>query len=131
MGNPADARPRLTILQREIHGVLVLDLFGDVVLDRESRRLREEVENRLAAGQQQIILNFSRIRHIDSMGAGVLVIINNEARAHQARLRLCCLSPMLLQILQRLQLTRVLEIHEKEAEALAAARGGPAADQSS
>ena len=132
MGNPAEVRPRLTILQREIHGILVLDLFGDLVMDRETRRLREDVEGRFAAGLPQILLNFSRVRHVDSMGAGVLVIINNVARASNASLKLCELSPTLRQVLERLQLHKVLEIFETEAEALAAARGSQAAaDQTS
>lgn len=109
---------RLRLNTREAGGVLVIEVIGDLVLDLESRLLREEVDRLLEAGYRKILLNLGQMRYLDSMGAGVLAVIRSSAIRHDAHVKLCCANPLAYQVLSRLKLTEILDLHPDEPAAL-------------
>ncbi len=108
----------LRITNREVDGVLVLDLEGRVVLGEESSALRERVKGLLGQGRRKILLNLEQVSHIDSGGLGTLVSAFTSARSLSGFLKLLNLTKKIRDLLQVTKLLTVFEVFEDEVAAI-------------
>jgi len=108
---------KLTVSNRQVADVSVVQLEGRIVLGEESSALREQVNRLLAESKQKIVLHLEKVSYIDSAGLGALVAAFRGARDRGARLKLCSLSPQVRHALEATRLTRVLEIFDNESAA--------------
>lgn len=113
---------KLGFLQRKVGDVLVLELVGELALDAAAQMVRNEIYRILDAGNRKLLLNLARVQHVDSTGLGTLLAAKTSALHRQAELRLCCVPSDLAGLLRMLQLSKILEVYEQEAEALASFR---------
>ena len=58
----------LSITTREVGGVDVLDLSGDIALGQTSAELRDALKALVADGKRRIVLNMADVRRLDSSG---------------------------------------------------------------
>ena len=63
----------MTIRERTVDSVVVLDLSGRLVLGDGDQLLKETVQNLIASGRKHIVLNLAEVSYVDSSGLGSLV----------------------------------------------------------
>jgi len=102
----------LQMVEKEIEGVTVLKLFGNIGLGEDSRRLREKMNELLAAEKKSVVLDLGDVRYIDSSGLGTLVAIYASAGNRSAKVKLASLTKMIRTQLQITKLVTVFEAHE-------------------
>jgi anti-anti-sigma factor len=109
----------LTLQCETIGEVVVIRCQGRIVVGDEAKTLQLELERR-ARETKYMVLQLAEVNFIDSGGLGVLVrhfgILRNTGR----ELKLCELSPFLLQVLQATKLLPVFQIYASEKEAIEA-----------
>lgn len=94
-------------------GIAIVTLLGEKLAPEASEPLYE-----LAGRHPRLILDFDRVRFLSSHALGILVALRKRVDAAGGSLRLCCLAPDLLQLLQLTNLDRVFVISETRQEAL-------------
>ena len=107
---------------RQVEGVVVVDLSGQIKLGEGSSTLRDTVKDLLSKGQKNILLNLGDISYIDSSGIGELVAAFTSVRNQGGELKLLKLTRKTHDLLQITKLYTVFDIKDDEAEAIAAFR---------
>ena|ERR1700722_8294920 len=118
----------LKMTNRDVDGVSIVALDGRIVLGEETSSLREKVNNLVAEGKKNLVLNMNGVTMIDSSGLGALVAAYTSARAAGATVRLCNLGAHFNQLLQMTRLLTVFEVSDTEAEAVRAMAKTASAD---
>src|SRR5271154_4640240 len=84
---------RLEIQEREIEGITILDLQGQLVLGPENLSIRERIFWLLSQGIERVILNFKKISVIDMAGLGTLAVCAEAFRVAGGKLVLANFNP--------------------------------------
>ena len=63
----------MTIAERAVGGVIVLDLDGQLSFSEPAAYLREHLDRLLARAQTRVILNLGRLSTLDSSGLGEIL----------------------------------------------------------
>ena len=71
----------------------------------------------------RVVMDFQRVRFIDSSGIGTLLFAQRKVSSSGGTLRVCCVRPTLRDDLHRLQIHRLLDVHETREDAVKAALG--------
>ncbi len=108
----------IKVSQRDVAGVVVLDLSGRITLGEPSARLRESLRQLLNQGQKKILLNLADVNYIDSSGLGELVSGYTTVKNHGGQLKLLNLTKKVNDLLQVTKLYTVFEVHDNEARAV-------------
>lgn len=104
--------------ERDVNGIVVLDIEGRIVLGEESNSFREKVKSLLAAGKKKIVLNMQNVSYIDSAGLGTLVATFHSAKSQGATLKLANLGAKFREVLQVTKLMTVFDTYDSEAAAV-------------
>jgi anti-sigma B factor antagonist len=104
--------------ERELNGITVVDMKGEIVLGEESNAFREKIKGLLIAGKNKIVLNVTNVSYIDSSGVGVLVACFNSARSHDAALKLANVWSRFHEVLQMTRLLTVFDTYDSESAAI-------------
>lgn len=104
----------LTIDQREVSHVTILDISGRVVLGPEIGTLRETVRGLIKEGKKKIILNLAGVDYIDSSGVGQLVGSFTAVRNAGGELKLMNLTQKVHDVLHVTKLYTVFDIKDDE-----------------
>lgn len=83
-----------TINVREIEGVTVLDLSGELIWGEACDTLRERMEQLLAAKRKKILINLKNLGKLDSSGLGALIGLPASVREHGVQLRMVSSTPI-------------------------------------
>src|ERR1700687_4218353 len=110
---------QLTLQNHKIDGVVVIRCQGRIVAGAEISSLQLEIET-LTRMTKKVVLQLAEVSFIDSAGVGALVRLFGVLRANGGDLKLCQLSPFLLQVLQVTNLLRIFPIYASETEAIQA-----------
>jgi anti-sigma B factor antagonist len=103
---------------RDVGGVRVLDLEGKITIGSGDVELRKSVEDAVAAGHNNILLNLQGVTHIDSSGIGEMVGVYTTMTRKGGKMKLVNLTPKINDILQVTQLITVFDVFDSESEAL-------------
>jgi anti-sigma B factor antagonist len=109
----------LSLQNQKFDDVVVVRCQGRIVVGAEITSLQQELE-RLTVLTKKVVLHVGEVTFIDSVGLGALVRQFGTLRAKGGDLKLCQVSPFLLQVLQVTNLLRVFPMHASEAEAIQA-----------
>jgi anti-sigma B factor antagonist len=109
----------MTLNERRIDGVTLLELSGRLVLDDGDAVLRSRVNDLVAEGRLQIVLNLKDVTYIDSCGVGMLISKFLSVRRKGGDLRLLCLSARCQHVLEICGLLGVFDTFSSETEAVA------------
>ena len=106
--------PRITISERRIGDVTILDLHGRLVLDEGDTSCVERIDRLTRQGCIQIVVNLQDVSYIDSAGVGALVSKYVTLRRRGGNLKLLCLSERVRHVISIAQLLGVFESFESE-----------------
>ncbi len=112
-------------LQLEVNthdGVPVLAVAGEVDVST-APRLRQELVELAAAGNERVVVDLGLVEFLDSTGLGILVSGLKRFRTMGGDLLLVCTQPRVLKVFEITGLTRVFSIHESVPDAVTAAGG--------
>jgi anti-sigma B factor antagonist len=107
---------------RQVEGVVVVDLSGQIKLGEGSSIVRDTVKDLLSKGQKSILLNLANISYIDSSGIGELVAAFTSVRNQGGEMKLLHLTKKVHDLLQITKLYTVFDVRDDEADAVAAFR---------
>jgi anti-sigma B factor antagonist len=110
----------LKIHQREIDGVIILDLNGRITFGEASVATRDAVRKQISRGSKRILLNLAEITYIDSAGLGELTSAHTTVRNSEGDLKLLNLTKRVHDLLQITKLCTVFDVYDDEIKALAA-----------
>jgi anti-sigma B factor antagonist len=109
----------LSLQSHKMGDVVVIRCGGRIVVGAEITSLQQELE-KLTVLTKKVVLHLGEVTFIDSVGLGALVRQFGVLRAKGGDLKLCMVSPFLLQVLQVTNLLRVFPMHASEEEAIQA-----------
>lgn len=116
----------MQLSERQVNGVSIIDVSGDLTLPAENPRgLHELVLVLLHRGERRILLNFATLQHIDSSCLGEIVESYKIALANGVAFKLASLGPHLQSLLKTTALDKVLETYPDEEAALASFASTP------
>lgn len=113
----------LYISERRVGDVTVLDLKGRVRIIGGTLALHKAIRCLVEEGKTQILLNLSRVTHIDSSGLGELVASHVTASNIGGSLKLSHLTERLRDLMTVTNLLAVFDVYDDEPKALASFTG--------
>jgi anti-sigma B factor antagonist len=108
----------LTISEREVGGVTVLELSGRITLGEGSGELRAKLKDLLKAGKTRLVLNLAEVSYIDSAGLGTLVAGYTSAQNQGANLKLANLTTRFSETLNITKLVTVFDVYDTVKDAI-------------
>jgi anti-anti-sigma factor len=108
----------MTITERDVRGVLILDLQGRFVLEDGVAPFVERMNFLIRHGRKWILLNFEGVTYLDSAGVGAIAWKYVTARKQDSDVKLVNLRPRSFTVLQTTKLLTVLESFQSEPEAI-------------
>jgi len=109
---------QLSIKDRELGDVTILDLSGKITIGEGSVQLREAVRRLLDDGKKKILLNLGEVAYVDSSGIGELVSSYTTTNNQGGQLKLLNLTKKIQDLLMITKLLTVFETFDSEASAL-------------
>jgi anti-sigma B factor antagonist len=103
---------------RDRGDVRIVELSGKITIGSGDVKIRELIDEALAAGRKNIVLDLAGGSTIDSSGIGEMVACYTTVTKKGGHLKLLRLSPKINDILQVTQLITVFEVFDDEAEAV-------------
>jgi len=117
---------QLTLQSEKMGKVVVIRCQGRIITGNEIRSLQQEIE-RHTLETKKFVLQMADVKYIDSGGLGALVRIAGVMRSSHGDLKLCQMSPFVLQVLEATALLKVFHTYASEKEAIDAFLEGPRA----
>jgi anti-sigma B factor antagonist len=108
----------LQFINWEIDGVTVLNLSGRLTLGDATTQFRNAVEELIAAGKPNILLDLREVTYLDSSGIGELVAAQTACKRNGGALKLINLGRRTEDLLQTMSLYTVCEIVSDELEGI-------------
>ena len=106
------------INERKTHDIIVLEPEGRLVTDDGAEQLRDRVLTLLFQGNSKIVLNLSRVPHVDSCALGELVRCVVTARNGNSLVKLSCLTERVREVITNTKLIAVFDVYATEEAAL-------------
>ena len=111
-------RNELEISTRYIDAVVILDLDGSVLIGTTSDKLHSMLRALAFEDKKRVLLNFAKVRSLDSTGLGMVVGGYSSLGKQGGQLKIENLSVRLLELMHITKLYTVFEIFDHEESAL-------------
>ena len=108
----------LTFVEKEVNGVIVVQVSGRVTLGDESNQLRTKLKDILSQGKTRIVLDLAEVSYIDSAGLGTLVAGFTSAQNQGANLKLANLTKRFREQLNITKLVTIFDVYENVQDAV-------------
>jgi anti-sigma B factor antagonist len=108
----------LTINQREVEGIQILDVHGRIVAGESAGALRERANEAAKSLNRNVIMNLKGVDYIDSSGLGTLVAAHSTLNKEGGGLALLNLSKRSAELLILTKLATVFRIFDDEKAAI-------------
>ena len=108
----------MTIQERVVGSVTVLDLSGKLVLGDGDTLLKDKIHSLVFQGRKQLILNMGNVSYVDSSGLGALVASSVTAKSNDGHIKLVSLTKRLQDLLAIAKLLTVFDCYDSEPEAI-------------
>jgi len=109
----------MTLTERQVGEVTLLELKGRLVFDDGEKALRTRVNDLVEQGRVKLVINLSNVTYIDSCGVGVLIAKFVSVRRHGGDVKLLELSPRSRHVMAICGLLDVFETFDSETSAVA------------
>jgi anti-sigma B factor antagonist len=109
----------MTVSERPVGNVTILDVSGSVTLNDGADQLREKVRAVLAAGAKRVLVNLDKVSYMDSAGLGELVQAFSTVKKAGGSLKLVNPTKRLTDLLVITKLATVFESFDDEQAAVA------------
>jgi anti-sigma B factor antagonist len=107
----------MTITERGVGDVRVLDINGPITLAENTERLGDKVRSLLQQGYKKIVLNMTGVAYVDSAGLGELVRAHSTAARQTGRVKLVGITKKINDLLVITKLATVFDLYETEPQA--------------
>jgi anti-sigma B factor antagonist len=108
----------MTIKERSVGSVTVLDCDGKLVLGDGDALLKDKIHSLVFQGRKSIVLNLGGVSYVDSSGLGALVASSVTVKNNGGQIKLVNLTKRLHDLLVISKLVNVFESFDSEDEAL-------------
>ena len=108
----------MTITERRLDDVVILDLVGRITIGEGTIILRERIQKMLNAGGKKFLLSLADVDYIDSSGLGELVSSFTRVRNQEGELKLLELTRRVRDLMQITKLLTVFDVFDDEAAAI-------------
>jgi anti-sigma B factor antagonist len=108
----------MTIQERVVGSVTVLDCSGKLVLGDGDALLKDKIHSLLFQGRKYVVLNFADVPYVDSSGLGALVAATATIRNAGGQIKLVNPTRRLQDLLAITRLVVIFETFNTEADAL-------------
>ncbi len=108
----------LSINDRQVGDVVVLDLDGNIRIGGGSVALHNAIRRLVEEGQNRILLNLARVNSIDSCGLGELISSYVSLNKNGGQVKLLHLTQRVRELMTITKLLTVFDVYEKESKAL-------------
>lgn len=108
----------LNITERQNGKTIILDLEGDVIMGGGSAKLRQTIADLLKEDKTDVLLNFQKVRYMDSSGTGEILSVSQSVNELGGSLKLTNLTPKVEQVLTLSSILPILDVYDDEASAL-------------
>ena len=108
----------MTIEERVVGSVVVLDLSGKLVLGDGDSLLKDKVHSLVFQGKKQIVLNLGGVSYVDSSGLGALVSSSMTAKSNGGQIKVANLTKRIHDLLSIAKLLTVFESFESDSDAV-------------
>lgn len=109
----------MTLKERRVGDVSILDLSGRLVLEDGDALLRSRINDLVNEGRLKIVVNLQDVTYVDSCGVGVLIAKYVSVRKKGGDVKLLHLTPRSHKVMEISKLLTVFEIFDSEDRALA------------
>lgn len=110
----------MRIKQREVDGVVVLDVSGDMHGGAENMELVDVLDRLGEEGKLDAVLNLEKVTFVASTGLGIMVRARAHYASHGGRLVVCGANARVLSLVYVTKMNLVFDMHEKCRDAIAA-----------
>lgn len=111
---PSEQPVDLQIQQREVEGIIILDLRGRLILGQEDLLLRQTIRSLADAAKQRLILNLKDVSDVDTAALGTLIYCGLKFRESGGRLVLLNLAPSHAKLSDIMKLNTTFETYQDE-----------------
>ena len=108
----------MTIAERRVGQVWILDLHGRILTGEGERMLREAVDRLTDSGAANVLINFADVSYVDSSVIGEMVRTLTTVRRKGGKLKVLNLPARIRCLLSITRLLAVFETYESEDEAV-------------
>jgi anti-sigma B factor antagonist len=108
----------MTLKERRVGEVTILDLKGRLVLDDGDDELRDKIAQLSDEGRINVLVNLQDVTYVDSCGIGVLIAKYVSLRRKGGSVKLMNLTPRSHHLMEISRLLSVFETYESEEQAL-------------
>ena len=108
----------LTVRTRQVRGVVVVDLEGEITLGDTNRHLHNAIHQLIKEGKRQIILNLANVKRIDSSGLGEIVAGFTTLSTNGGSLKLINMPTRVNDLMTITKLYTVFDVYNTEAEGI-------------
>ena len=109
----------MTIRQREIGDVVVLDIDGKMTGGLDSEVFQNAIQSLLDSGKNKLLVNLENVKWINSTGLGVLIASFSTVQKGGGKLKLLHVSERIESLLAITRLSTIFESYRQEDEAVA------------
>jgi anti-sigma B factor antagonist len=109
----------MTLKERRVGDVSILDLKGRLVLDDGDDLLRDRINDLVNEGRVKIVVNLHDVTYVDSCGVGVLIAKYVSVRKKGGDVKLLNLTSRSQRVMEISKLLTVFETFDSEDRALA------------
>ena len=104
--------------EREVEGIVILELHGRLIVGLDTSGLRKRVLSLVDDNKCNLILDLKHVEFIDSTGLGTMVLGHSAVEQAGGAMKLLNLSKRHMQLLILTKLTTLFEIYDDEQEAI-------------
>jgi anti-sigma B factor antagonist len=108
----------MKIRKREVDGVTILDLSGEMYGGPDNMELIDVVSELAKEKKLDLIINLAKVKWISSTGLGILVSARSRFAKEGGVVKLCHPNERVLGILQVTRLNLIFDVYPSEQEAI-------------
>ncbi len=108
----------MTINQRAIDDVTILDIVGRITVQEGAEKFRDAVRQLVRDGQVKLVINFRDATYIDSTALGEIIRAYTSATRKGGSLKLLNVTGSIHQLLMITRLLTVFDLFDEEAQAV-------------
>ncbi len=112
----------MKIKKKEVDGVTVLELSGEMYGGPENMKLVDMVVGLADEGKLDLVIDLSNVKWISSTGLGIMVSARSKFAKKGGVIKLAQPNDRVLGILQVTRLNLIFDVHGSQAEAVASLR---------
>ena len=108
----------LAIASRDVEGIQVVDLNGQLTMGQEDLAFRAELDRLVTAGKLRVALNFNDLHELDTTGLGTLLFALAKLRKAGGKLAIFALKASHVDVLVESRLETEFELFPDEQDAI-------------